>query len=89
MDQIHKVKTDDKMYEHAYLIQVKMGILFLKFLKTHPDYAAFSKANPNEGKNGLKCPTAIWMIGRGCDCYGRYLEMPQKAFERGILYERA
>ena len=50
MDQIHRVKTDDKMYEHAYLIQVKMGILFLKFLKTHPDYAAFSKSNPNEGK---------------------------------------
>ena len=50
MDQIHKVKTDDKMYEHAYLIQVKMGILFLKFLKTHPEYAAFSKSNPNEGK---------------------------------------
>jgi len=54
MDQIHKVKTDDKMYEHAYLIQVKMGILFLKFLKTHPEYAAFSKSNPNEVKRARK-----------------------------------
>ena len=49
MDQIQKVKTDDKMYEHAYLIQVKMGIFFLKFLKNHPDYSAFSKSNPKEG----------------------------------------
>ena len=49
MDQIQKVKTDDKMYEHAYLIQVKMGIFFLKFLKTHPDYSAFLKSNPKEG----------------------------------------
>ena len=49
MDQIQKEKTDEKMYEHAYFIQVKMGILFLKFLKTHPDYTAFSKSNPNEG----------------------------------------
>ena len=49
MYQIHKVKTEDKMYEHAYLIQCKMGILFLKFMKTHPDYTAFSKSNPKEG----------------------------------------
>ena len=34
-------KTKEKQFEHAYLIQVKMCVLFLKYLKTHPDYTNF------------------------------------------------
>ena len=55
MDQIHKLKTEEKQFEHAYLIQVKMGILFLKYLKTHPEYSQFASSNPTEGMNLLFC----------------------------------
>ena len=43
MDQMQRVKTDEKQFEHAYLIQVKMGILFLKYLKNHPDIEKIKK----------------------------------------------
>ena len=47
---MQRVKTDEKQFEHAYLIQVKMGILFLKYLKNHPEYSHFAKLKPTEGK---------------------------------------
>merc|ERR1711953_881245 len=48
------------MYEQAYLIQCKMGIIFLKFIKTHPDYAAFSKSNPMEVRRARRmCADAL------------------------------
>ena len=33
-----ELKTKEKQFEHAYLIQVKMCVLFLKHMKTHPEY---------------------------------------------------
>ena len=49
MDQMQRVKTEEKQFEHAYLIQVKMSIIFIKYLKTHPEYAQFARANTTEG----------------------------------------
>jgi len=41
-------KAKERKFEHAYLIQVKMVVLFLKYLKTHPDYANFKLTHKSD-----------------------------------------
>ena len=60
MSAMGDLKTKERQFEHAYLIQVKMCILFLKYLKTHPDYAQFKSTNGAEiAKARTLCNSAL------------------------------
>ena len=62
MDQMQRVKTDEKEYEEAYIIQLKIGMFFLKYLKTHPEYADFASSKPAEIEKARKlCSNSLKM----------------------------
>ena len=70
MNQIYKVYVDDRKYENAYILQIKMVVLFLKFLKKHPEYDSYAKLHAKEGKqlkntperNIFSCFFLVWNL---------------------------
>ena len=50
MAQIYKVYVDARKLEEAYVLQIKMVVLFIKHLKTHPEYQKHANQNPKDGK---------------------------------------
>jgi len=68
MAQIYKVYVDDRKLEEAYVLQIKMVVLFIKHLKTHPEYQKHANQYPKDVNRrrqmcneALKCAEVIKM----------------------------
>ena len=54
MNKYQKLFVDQRRFVEAYVLQIKIGVLFLKHVKQHPELPTFKASNANIVSNGRK-----------------------------------
>jgi len=54
MNKYQKLFVDQRRFVEAYVLQIKIGVLFLKHVKQHPELPTFKASNTNIVSNGRK-----------------------------------
>ena len=53
MNKYQKLFVDQRRFVEAYVLQIKIGVLFLKHVKQHPEFSTFKAANSSIGSSSF------------------------------------